>query len=353
MGTVRTLPTPTAGVRLADAAKVFLGTIPVANTRRGYAVVLDRLVRDFGADGNVALLDPDRVAGWFIFVWGGGAAPTFNVRLASLRSACRYWRDQGWLTADPLVRLRARPAPPDTSKALSRQRVADILGSDAPLRERVPRHLLCESSAGAEEVLMLDVPDLDSTNRCAVVTRKGGARDVNAWQTGTARLLPRMLAGRRTGPVFLTDRRAKPSVALVDVDPTTGRARLSYRRAASASTLAAHTRGRARGVDTDADEAVRPHLGAVAGEVRADFRRRTREVAGRERPLRPPPAGSQMTDHTHHLFVVGGVGVAQWPVGAAEVGQLEGVVAVDADVVADERRQPRNVGVEYRMVLGA
>ena len=232
MGTVRTLPTPTAGVRLADAAKVFLGTIPVANTRRGYAVVLDRLVRDFGADGNVALLDPGRVAGWFIFVWGGGAATTFNVRLASLRSACGYWRDQGWLTGDPLVRLRARPAPPDTSKALSTQRVADILGSDAPLRERVLWHLLYESSARAEEVLMLDVPDLDSTNRCAVVTRKGGARDVIAWQTGTARLLPRMVAGRRTGPVFLTDRRAKPSVALVDVDPTTGRARLSYRRAA-------------------------------------------------------------------------------------------------------------------------
>jgi integrase/recombinase XerC/integrase/recombinase XerD len=162
----------------------------------------------------------------------GGAATTFNVRLASLRSACGYWRDQGWLTGDPLVRLRARPAPPDTSKALSRQRVADILGSDAPLRERVLWHLLYESSARAEEVLMLDVPDLDSTNRCAVVTRKGGARDVIAWQTGTARLLPRMLAGRRTGPVFLTDRRAKPSVALVDVDPITGRARLSYRRAA-------------------------------------------------------------------------------------------------------------------------
>jgi len=41
-----------------------------------------------------------------------------------------------------------------------------------------------------------------------------------------------MLVGRRTGPVFLTERKAKPSVALVDVDPTTGRARLSYRRAA-------------------------------------------------------------------------------------------------------------------------
>jgi integrase/recombinase XerC/integrase/recombinase XerD len=37
-------------------------------------------------------------------------------------------------------------------------------------------HLLYESSARAEEVLMLDVGDLDTVNRCAVVTRKGGAR---------------------------------------------------------------------------------------------------------------------------------------------------------------------------------
>jgi integrase len=81
-------------------------------------------------------------------------------------------------------------------------------------------------------VLLLDVPDLELANRRAVVTRKGGARDAIVWQTGTARLLPRLLAGRKTGPVFLTDRKAKPSVALVDVDRTTGRARLSYRRAA-------------------------------------------------------------------------------------------------------------------------
>ncbi|WP_454561900.1 hypothetical protein [Mycobacterium haemophilum] len=61
------------------------------------------------------------------------------------------------------------------------------------------------------------------------MTRKGGARDVIVWQTGTVRLLPRMLAGRRAGPLFLTDRKAKPSVATLDVDSTTGRARLSYR----------------------------------------------------------------------------------------------------------------------------
>ncbi|WP_324195650.1 tyrosine-type recombinase/integrase [Nocardia abscessus] len=88
--------------------------------------------------------------------------------------------------------------------------MADL--SDARLRERVLWHLLYESSARAEEVLMLDVPDLDTANRCAVVTRKGGARNVIAWQTGTARLLPRMLVGRKSGPLFLTDRKG-PLVA--------------------------------------------------------------------------------------------------------------------------------------------
>lgn len=56
-----TLPKQISGVRLADASKVFRSTISVANTRRGYAEVLNRLVRGFGADGDVALLDPDRV----------------------------------------------------------------------------------------------------------------------------------------------------------------------------------------------------------------------------------------------------------------------------------------------------
>ena len=234
MGRVRALPSPAAGVRLADAVRIFLATITVTNTRITYATALDRLVVDFGADTDVALLgvEPDRVSGWFTFVWGGRSAKTFNTRLTALASACAYWRAQDWLIGDPLTRLRARPAPPDTSKALDRDRVAQILGSDAPLRERVLWHLLYESSARAEEVLMLDVGELDTANRCAVVTRKGGARDLIAWQTGTARLLPRMLAGRRSGPVFLTDRKARPTVAVNDIDLATGRARLSYRRAA-------------------------------------------------------------------------------------------------------------------------
>src|SRR5437879_1174793 len=101
------------------------------------------------------------------------------------------------------------------------------------LCERRPLwRLLCETAARASEVLGLDVDDLDLRNRRARVRRKGGAVDIIVWQTGSARLLPRLLEGRRTGPVFLTGRRARVPLAPGDVDPSSGKARLSYRRAA-------------------------------------------------------------------------------------------------------------------------
>jgi integrase len=245
VGEVRVLPVAVQDVRLADAVKAFLDTIGPANTRRGYAVALNRLCRDFGKDGGTTKLDPDRVAGWFTFVWGKSSPQTFNVRLAGLRAAFQYWRMQGWLVGDPLVRLVVRTVARDDSRALTRTQVGAVLGLEVALRERVLWHLLYETAARAEEVLMLDVPHLDTANRRAVVTRKGGVRDVIVWQTGTARLLPRMLAGRRAGPLFLTDRKAKPSVATLDVDSTTGRARLSYRRAAEL--FDGHTAGIAGG----------------------------------------------------------------------------------------------------------
>jgi integrase len=77
-----------------------------------------------------------------------------------------------------------------------------------------------------------NVEDLDLRNRKAKVRRKGGAVDVIVWQTATARLLPKLLKDRHSGPVFLTDRRARVPLALADLDPESGRARLSYRRAA-------------------------------------------------------------------------------------------------------------------------
>ncbi len=80
-------------------------------------------------------------------------------------------------------------------------------------------------------MLRLDVEDLDLPNRRSKVRRKGGAIDVIVWQTGTARLLPRLLKGRKTGPVFLTDRKARVELPPCGIDQASGRARLSYRQA--------------------------------------------------------------------------------------------------------------------------
>ncbi|NKY36881.1 hypothetical protein HGA13_27995 [Nocardia speluncae] len=75
MGQVRMLPTPANDVRSADAVRIYPATITVSDTRAIYAAALDKLVADFGADTNVALLDqePDRVSGWFTFMWGSKA----------------------------------------------------------------------------------------------------------------------------------------------------------------------------------------------------------------------------------------------------------------------------------------
>ncbi|MFE0453059.1 site-specific integrase [Streptomyces sp. NPDC058914] len=51
------------------------------------------------------------------------------------------------------------------------------------------------------------------------------------WQSGTAQLLPRLIAGRTRGPLFLTGRKAPAGTATLDVCEETSRARLSYRRA--------------------------------------------------------------------------------------------------------------------------
>lgn len=234
MGTVHALPARASIPSVSDAIGAYTATLADAGTRRTYGVVLDRLAAHYGSDAGLdALANPDRLASWFTDQWGKSAARTWNTRMNALHSATGYWRQQGWLVDDPTVRLRMRPTPADRDRALNRDQVDALLGDKGPaLRDRVLWHLLYETAARAEEALRLDVRDLDMPARTARTRRKGGARDVIAWQTGTARLLPRLLSGRRTGPVFLTDRRARPSVAVPDVDPTTGCARLSYRRAA-------------------------------------------------------------------------------------------------------------------------
>ncbi len=65
------------------------------------------------------------------------------------------------------------------------------------------------------------------------VRRKGGDADWLHFQSGSARLLPRLIDDRRAGPIFLAERRPSPARAPAagDLCPVTGRGRLSYERA--------------------------------------------------------------------------------------------------------------------------
>lgn len=66
----------------------------------------------------------------------GGAPTTANVRLDALRSAADWWRNPGWITRNPLRRIRRRPRTPDRSRALDQAVVDELLAPQhVPLRE--------------------------------------------------------------------------------------------------------------------------------------------------------------------------------------------------------------------------
>jgi integrase len=125
--------------------------------------------------------------------------------------------------------------------------------------------------------VLLEVEVFDLPNRRAKVRRKGGAAVVIIWQTGTARLLPRLLKGRKSGPVFITERKARVWLPAADLDER-GHARLSYQQAAALFSAASggatlhqlrHSAlthdAEARHRDANADGTLRPYIRAVAG----------------------------------------------------------------------------------------
>jgi integrase len=240
MGTVSRIAS--AGeTTLGRAADAYLATLRGAeqeNTRRVYGRILRRVVAEFGSEITPDEIDAERFAAWFGAQWGDRAPSTWNVSLDAVRSAAAYWARQGWITADPSRMLTRRQPRPDRSRALARADVEALLTrEDISLRERTLWRMLYETAARSAELLRLDVEDLDLANRRARVRRKGGAIDVIVWQTGTARLLPRLLKGRKSGPVFVTERKARVQLRAADLDEH-GHARLSYQQAEALFTAA-------------------------------------------------------------------------------------------------------------------
>jgi hypothetical protein len=158
---------------------------------------------------------------------------TVNRELSARRRAVGWWQDQGWITADPTAGLRHLPGQAAPVPPLTRGQVADLFRSDAKLREHTFWRVIYDSAAHVDEVLGLDAGRLD-LRRSGAPTGTALRRDDGwiCWRDSTGELLRLLLAGRTYGPVFLTDRRAPARAAAADVCPFTGRARMSYRRAA-------------------------------------------------------------------------------------------------------------------------
>ena len=220
---------------LGEAAAVFLAQPDLAASgRRSYAQTLGRLRAAVGEGRLVDRIGGREVERAVWEAWGETAPATWNRHVATLRSFAGFCARHGWSDAGLADGLSRRREPADRTRAIPYAQLDRLWRrDDVAVRERALWRMLYETAARAQEVLSLDIDDLDLENRRARVRSKGGDVEWLHLQTGSARLLPRLVAGRSRGPLFLADRRPAPAhaPAAADVCPDTGRARLSYRRA--------------------------------------------------------------------------------------------------------------------------
>jgi integrase len=190
----------------------------------------------------LAVLDDARTAGRLAAAITDRAAVTdartVNRELSALRGAIGWWRDQQWIGTDPTASLRHLTGSPAVLPALTDSQVASLFGIPASLREQAFWRVLYDTAAQADEILALDVGRLDMPGNRARIQMPGRPAAAGEpatwlqWRHSTTELLGWLVAGRAYGPVFLTGRRAPARAAAADTCPITGRARMSYRRAA-------------------------------------------------------------------------------------------------------------------------
>ena len=222
------------GKTIADAAEAFLGRDMAVTTRRSYAQTMNRLTAEHGTL-LVGLLDGATLDAFTAAAWGECGPATWNRHVATLRSFTAFARRHGWLAANPAGVLERRTEPADRTKAIPRSSLQRLFRrDDVAIREKCLWRLLYETAARTQEVLCANVEDLDLDNKRLRVRRKGGDSDWLYFQSGSSRLLPRLIGDRETGPIFLADRRpsAARTPALMDLCRITGRGRLSYERSA-------------------------------------------------------------------------------------------------------------------------
>src|SRR5216684_2222758 len=231
----RVLPPKHPCHTLQTAAAVFLDRPDLSpSSRRSNAQTLQRLTHAVGDDRSLGTLDGADVETAVQSAWGHCAPATWNRHVATVRSFIAFCRRHGWLAEDAASGLDRRREPADRTKAIPRAELERMWRlENASVRERAFWRLCYETAGRAAEVLGLNVEDVDLANKRARVRSKGGDIEFLHFQSASARLLPKLIAGRSRGPLFLAERRPVPAraPAAVDLCPVTGHGRLSYRQA--------------------------------------------------------------------------------------------------------------------------
>ena len=226
-------------VTLDGAARRFLAERDLARgTARVYAITFRHLAADLGADAPLGQVRGDDLQRHLQAKYAKSAPATHNRNLATVQSLFGWAVKKRLIAEDPTQGLERRKErrtarQADHARAIPR-RDLDALWArvDLSVRDKALFRLLYETGCRANEVLALDIEDLDLAEKSARIVGKGGDVQRVFWATGSARMLPKLIGTRRSGPLFLTDRRSRQVVADGDLDSATGRARLSYRRAA-------------------------------------------------------------------------------------------------------------------------
>ena len=210
-------------ISLTSWAWPLVGKLPPAGRSRRLArppAVPLALLDSADARGKLAAAVAHRAA--------SAQARTLNRELSALRSAVGWWQRKHWIETDPTAGLQQTASRPVALAPLTSAQRAALFQAPVGLREQALWHLLQDTGASAESLLGLDAGSVD--------LRGGQARlpagELLRFESPTADLLSWLLAGRRAGPVFRTDRRALTGTPASDVCPFTGCGRMSYRRAA-------------------------------------------------------------------------------------------------------------------------
>jgi integrase len=221
---------------ISGAVDVFLAQADLADTtRREYGKHLGRLAGHLGADRPLAALTAGELDAAVAGLWGTCKPRTWNQRLAVVGSFLAFARRRGWPAGDLTLSLDRRRVKVDRTRVPTPAELERLWAKPGvPLLVKTFIRLQYETAARAAELLAADIADLDMENRRLRVASKGGDIEWVYFQSGSARLLPRLLRGRASGPLFVTELRPGPAraPAAADVCPSTGRVRISYRRMA-------------------------------------------------------------------------------------------------------------------------